>query len=296
MNFLVVGGEGFIGRFLVNKLSIEGHNVKTLDIAGTPDFKINIPEYRPLHSAMKDIDGVFHLAAVTSPPQFETDLMLGFETNVNGTLNVLKASAEAGVKRVVLSSSSAVYGDMAEPGKEDLPIKGHNNMYATTKLFDEYVAKFFHLRGELETVALRYFNTYGIGENTKGMYSSVISKFLDSVSRKDKPVIYGDGTQSRDFVYVKDLAEATYETYFKGGSGEAYNVGTGVSISFNDIVSIISSVFGETIEMQYAQNPFKNYQKFTKADISKITRQVGWKPSYDLREGIVEMVREMHLT
>lgn len=296
MNFLVIGGEGFIGRFLVSKLCQEGHSVKTLDIDGNPYFNRNILDYVSLQSAMKEMDGVFHLAAVTSPPQFETDLMLGFETNVNGTLNVLKASAEAGVKRVVLASSSAIYGDMTEPGKEDFSIKGHNNMYATTKLFDEYIAKFFHLRGELETVSLRYFNTYGIGENTKGMYSSVISKFFDSVSRKQQPVIYGDGTQSRDFVYVKDLAEATYLTYLKGRSGEAYNVGTGVSISFNEILSQISSVLGKNIEAKYAPNPFKNYQMFTKADITKITSQIDWSPSYSLKDGIAEMAGEMHLT
>lgn len=295
MNFLVIGGEGFIGRFLVSKMRLEGHSVRTVDIAGKPDFNVNILDYASLKTTMHEMDGVFHLAAVTSPPQFETDLSEGFETNVNGTLNVLRASAEMGVKRVVFASSSAIYGDMTEPGKEDFPITGHNNMYATTKLFDEYMAKYFHLRGELETVALRYFNTYGIGENSKGMYSSVITKFLDSIEMGKKPVIYGDGSQSRDFVYVKDLAEATYASYFSGRSGETYNVGTGESISFNGIISEISSVLGNSIEAEYSPNPFRNYQMFTKADITKIRNQIGWSPSYGIRDGIDEMAEEMGL-
>lgn len=295
MNFLVIGGEGFIGRFLKNKLRQKGHIVQTLDIAGNPTFKVNILDYASLQTAMNDMDGVFHLAAVTSPPQFETDLTLGFETNVNGTLNILKASLEKGVKRVVIASSSAIYGDINEPGQEDFTIDGHNNMYATTKLFDEYLAKYFHLRKDLETVSLRFFNTYGIGENTKGMYSSVISKFLEAISKGELPVIYGDGTQSRDFVYVKDLAEASYQAFFKGKSGETYNVGTGNSISFNELIAQISTVIGKEIEIKYESNPFKNYQMFTKADITKILSQIGWSPSYSTKDGIAEMANEMGL-
>ena len=295
MNFLVVGGEGFIGRYLVSKLCQEGNLVRTLDTAGSPDCKVNILDYESLLDATNGMDGVFHLAAVTSPPQFETELMLGFEINVNGTLNILKASVEAGVKRVVLASSSSIYGDLNGPGKEDFHIMGHKNMYATTKLFDEYMARYFHLRGELETVSLRFFNTYGIGENSKGMYSSIITKFLESISRGDKPVIYGDGTQSRDFVYVKDLVDASHSAFFKGRSGEVYNVGTGISTTFNEILSQFSTILRKDIEAVYAPNPFKNYQMFTKADITKISNHTAWSPSYRIKEGIAEMASEMNL-
>lgn len=295
MNLLVIGGEGFIGRYLARKLREKGHSVSTLDIAGNPDFKADILDYESLKVATDGMDGVFHLAAVTSPPQFESDLMLGFNTNVNGTLNVLRASSESRVRKVVLASSSAIYGDIDKSSDEDFPIYGHNNMYATTKLFDEYMAKFFHLRSEFETVALRYFNTYGIGENSKGMYSSVISKFLESILNEEKPVIFGDGTQSRDFIYVEDLVEATYEAFLNGKSGETYNVGTGVSVSFNEIISHISSVLGKRVEAEYTQNPFRNYQMFTKANIRKITSQTGWVPSYSITDGITAMAKHMKL-
>lgn len=295
MKFLVTGGEGFIGRNLVSKLRQNGHSAATLDIAGAPDFKVNILDFDRLSDAVKGMDGVFHLAAVTSPPQFETDLPLGFNTNVNGTLNVLKASVDAGVKRAAIASSSAIYGDILTAGNEELAIPGHKNMYATTKLFDEYIAKFFHLREELKVVSLRYFNAYGMGENTKGMYSSVPSKFLESIRKGEKPVVFGDGTQSRDFVFVKDVAAASYAAMLKGESGESYNVGTGNSISFNDIVLEISSVLGRKVEYEYAKNPFRNYQMFTKADISKITSHTGWRPDYTLRSGVMEMATQMEL-
>ena len=295
MNFLITGGEGFIGRYLRNELEKEGHSVKTLDIDGTPDFHVSILNYLEVVKSLRGIDGLFHLAATTSPPQFEDDLVAGFNTNVNGTLNVLKAAAENGVKRAVIASSSAIYGDLRIPGKEDFSIDGHRNMYSTTKLVDEYIAKYFTLRRELEVVCLRYFNAYGIGENTKGMYSSPVSKFLESVSREERPVIFGDGNQSRDFVYVKDIASATSRAMQVGTAGEIYNVGTGVSVTFNDIMGLIQEVLGRKITPEYVKNPFKNYQIFTQADVAKIEKALSWKAKYSLREGIREMAIHMDL-
>lgn len=295
MKYLISGGEGFIGRYLKDKLLKEGHEVKTLDIAGDPDFKISILDYDSLSEIMHGLDGVFHLAAITSPPQFEDDMISGFNTNVYGTLNILRAAAINNVKRVVLASSSAVYGDIAFAGKEDLKIPGHKNMYATTKLFDEYLAQYYHLRSELEVVSLRYFNAYGVGENVKGMYASVFTQFLRSISEGKNPVVYGDGTQSRDFIYVKDLAAATYLAMTRGKSGEVYNIGTGKSISFNSIISEMSNVLGKKIVPEYTANPFKNYQMFTLADPSKAKEELSWEPEYGVRDGIREIARSQGL-
>ena len=295
MKFLITGGEGFIGRTLKQTLLEEGHEVFTLDIEGKPDFKSSIQDLDSVRTAMKGMDGVFHLAATTSPPQFESDLLEGFNTNVLGTFNVLTAAADQSVTRAVLASSSAVYGNIAVPGREDMAIPGHENMYATTKLFDEYLGKYFSIRNELEVVSLRLFNTYGNGENSKGAYSSVISKFLESITMREKPVIFGNGTQRRDFIYVKDVAESAKIMMYKGKAGESYNVGTSVSTSFNAIAELFSEFFGETIEFSYKANPFKNYQLFTQADMTRTYAAINWKAKYNLRQGIIEMMQELNL-
>ena len=295
MNFLITGGEGFIGRNIKKILEADNHDVKTLDVEGKPNYKNSILDFDSVSDAVRDTFGIFHLAATTSPPQFETDLFQGFNTNVIGTLNVLKAAADNNVKRVVLASSSAIYGNLKVPGKEDMVIPAHENMYSTTKLFDEYLGKYFTIRNELEVVFLRFFNTYGTGENSKGLYSSVISKFFDSIAKKEKPVIFGEGTQQRDFIYVEDLAEASKIAMFKAKVGEAYNIGTGISTSFNDIAKIFSDLFDGTIEFTYQKNPFKNYQMFTQADMTKTFSTLDWKPKYSLVEGIKKMKETLNI-
>lgn len=295
MRYLITGGEGFIGRNIGNYLKKLGHEAITMDIVGSPNIRCNILDYNALVKYTKNFDGIFHLAAVTSPPEFESDLMRGFDTNVLGTLNLLRASVENGVERVVQASSSAVYGDISVPCNEDMAISGHKNMYSTTKLFDEYLGKFFSLRNELDVISLRYFNTYGIGENSKGMYSSVITKFLDSISKRETPVIFGDGTQSRDFIYVTDVAEASFVAMERGNPGESYNIGTGISTSFNEVVTIISEILGNAVLAKYQENPFKNYQYFTQSNTSKAEQQLKWKPSFDLRNGIKEMAKSFGL-
>lgn len=295
MKFLITGGEGFIGRNIKQSLIEDHHEVETLDIEGNPDHRVSILQFDAVMDAMGGVDGVFHMAATTSPPQFESDLISGFNTNVMGTLNVLKAASDNLVKRVVLASSSAVYGSLTVPGNENMQIYGHENMYATTKLFDEYLGRYFNIRKELEVVSLRFFNTYGIGENSKGMYSSVISKFLDSILKKEKPVIFGNGSQSRDFIYVKDLAVGAKTAMLLGTPGQSYNIGTGESYSFNSILSQISQVLGKEITPEYQENPFKNYQIFTKADMEKTFTSLKWKPKYSLKDGIAEMCNDIGL-
>ena len=293
MKYLVTGGEGFIGRNLRTELETAGNEVVTLDIIGNPEIKGSILDYDLVFKSTVNIDGVFHLAAVTSPPQFESNLDLGFTTNVNGTFNVLKASAENNVEKVVLASSSAIYGNISVPGKESMKVPGHENMYSTTKLIDEYIGKYFTLRNELEVVSMRFFNAYGAGENSKGMYSSVISKFLSNISRNEPPIIFGNGEQSRDFVYVEDIAGAAYQAMKKGRPGESYNVGTGVSNTFNFILSSINEVLGTNAKPIYQKNPFKNYQYFTQADTKKTERELRWKSEFDLSEGITKTARLM---
>ena len=209
-----------------------------------------------------------------------------------GTYNVLAASSRHGIKRVILASSSSVYGSQMKISKEDdIPGK-YSNFYPVSKFFNEITAKTFNFYG-LETIALRYFNTYGIGENSKGSYSSIIWKFIEDIRNGKRPVIYGDGRQKRDFIYVEDTANASVLAMENGVSGEAYNVGTGTSTEFNQIFLIIKEEMGYDGEPQYIPNPLKSYQMFTQADMTKSMRELKFEPKYDIRKGVRKILEEI---
>lgn len=287
MKFIVTGGEGFIGRRIIKALRDSGHRALSIDIAGKPDIKTDLMDVEALCNSFRGIDGIFHLAAITSPPQFEEDLLGGFSNNVQGTLNVLYAAAKSGVQRVVFASSSSTYGNTRSKTSEEMQVLRHENMYPITKIIGEILGNYFFLRHELEFVALRYFNTYGPGENTKSLYSSVIWQFVRSSLKGEDLIIYGDGTQSRDFIFVDDVAEGTVRAFNKGKNGAVYNLGSGVSRSFNEIASSVIETLGSKSEVKHIPNPLKNYQMFTQADITAIKRDTGWSPKFDLKSGIV---------
>ena len=290
MNILVTGGSGFIGRNIVRMLKEEGNTVGTYDIRdknSVSDYHImsDVRNLKMLEKACSGIDYVFHLAAVTSPPEFENLTGEGYEVNVMGTYNVLAASAKNNVKRVIIASSSSVYGDMREAARESELPDGYSNFYPMTKRINEMTSKLIGEYG-LETVSLRYFNTYGIGENSKGDYSSVIWKFIDSIRNGKRPVIFGDGKQKRDFIYVDDTAKASLLAMKNGTPREAYNVGTGKSTDFNTLFHILKEEMGYQGSAEYVPNQLKSYQIFTLADISKTKNELKFEPKYDIREGV----------
>jgi len=297
MKILVTGGSGFIGRNIVKKLKNKGHYVISLDIKeknsiSDEHIKGNILDTNLLKKALKDVDYVFHLAAVTSPPEFEDLFSNGYETNVLGTYNVLAISLYNNVKKVILASSSSVYGDSKTISSEDKIPETYRNFYPASKRINELTAKVFMNYG-LETVSLRYFNTYGIGENTKGSYASVIWKFIDDIMYRRVPVIYGDGKQRRDFIYVEDTAKASILAMERGKNGEVYNVGTGVSNDFNTIFKIIKEEMNFDKDPIYIPNPLKSYQMFTQADITKSKKDLGFEPEYDIRKGVRKILEEI---
>jgi UDP-glucose 4-epimerase len=297
MKILVTGGSGFIGRNIVKKLKDKNYYVITFDIKdknsiADEHIKGNILDVNLLKKAIKDIDVVFHLAAVTSPPEFEDLFSNGYETNVLGTYNVLAASLYNNVKKIILASSSSVYGDSKTISREDNIPETYRNFYPASKRINELTARVFTNYG-LETVSLRYFNTYGIGENTKGSYASVIWKFIDDIMNGRVPVIYGDGSQKRDFIYVKDTAKASILAMERGKNGEVYNIGTGVSTDFNTIFKIIKEEMNFDGDAIYVPNPLKSYQMFTQADITKSKRDLGFEPEYDIRKGVREILYEL---
>ena len=270
MKAFVTGGSGFIGRNIIAQCGKIGWNTTSFDLENKnsdSDQHINgsVLNYGLLKKSMEDVDYVFHLAATTSPPQFEELGNNGYEVNVMGTYNVLQAAYENGAKRVVIASSSAIYGDMKKPLPETVLPESYSNMYPVTKKINEITAKFFTSSSKIETVSLRYFNTYGIGENSKAQYASVIWRFITDLQKGDMPVIFGDGKQSRDFIYVEDTARASVLAMQKGKPGEAYNVGTGITTDFNTIYNAVAEEMHSKIQAKHIPNPLKNYQYFTQA-------------------------------
>ena len=297
MKILVTGGSGFIGRNIIKLLKENSNYVISLDIKdknSISDEHIvgNVLDLDLLKKVTRDVDYVFHLAAVTSPPEFEDLFSIGFQTNVLGTYNVLASSAYNGVKRVILASSSSVYGNSKNISREDFIPDNWNNFYPASKRMNELTARVFMNYG-LETISLRYFNTYGIGENTKGNYSSVIWKFIDDIMNKRAPIIYVDGSQRRDFIYVEDTARASILAMERGKNGEVYNIGTGVSTDFNTIFKIIKEEMNFKGDPIYIENPLKSYQMFTQADLTKTRRDLGFEPRYDIRRGVRKILEEL---
>ena len=290
--FLITGGEGFIGRNLRRLLKRENHEALTLDVAGDPDYLLSITDFEKLLNIDDRFDGIFHLAALTSPPQFEEDPLKGFQVNTIGTLNVLEMAKRMNLKRVLLASSSAVYGySMSISTELNLPDK-YLNLYPITKLADEHLARYYSFRNEVECISLRYFNTFGYGENSKGMYSSPISKFLDAAVKDEPIVVYGDGTQRRDFIYIDDNVRCTYLAFVNGKPGESYNVGTGVSTDYNTIAEMVKDITGSRSTIVQVPNPFKSYQMFTQADMTKSEKELKFKPKFTLSKAIEDMYRK----
>jgi UDP-glucose 4-epimerase len=296
---LVTGGGGFIGSNLIDRLLRDGHEVRALDnfatghrenLVGSMDeldlIEGDIQSYERVHNAVRGCDVVFHLAALPSVPRSIQDPLTSNASNVIGTLNVLLASRDEGVRRVVFASSSSLYG--ANPGlpkREDmatLPIAP----YAVSKLAAEgYCRTFFNVYG-LETVALRYFNVFGPRQDPLSQYSAVIPKFIGAALDGEPSVIHGDGEQSRDFTYIDNAISANLlAAMAEGIGGEVFNVACGERTSLNALVAEIAEITGTQIESTHT-DPRQGDVLHSLADISKAEELLGYEPSVDIREGL----------
>ena len=303
---LVTGGAGFIGSHIVDRLLDEGVKVRVLDDLSTgdktnlsqhennPDFEFiqgDIRNFDEIIKAVKDVDAVIHEAALVSVTKSIEDPLLSNSINVVGTLNLLKACVEANVKRFVFASSCAVYGDNdILPIREDVLPKPLSP-YAADKLAAENYIKVFGKTNDLETVCLRYFNVYGPRQK-HGPYSGVISIFVNSLLENKSPVIYGDGQQTRDFVNVKDVAEANICALSKRNvTSDVFNVCTGKAISINRIVRIIQSIMEKTsIELVYEKNRQADIIH-SYGDNSKINELLRFEPKIKIETGLNELIK-----
>lgn len=272
MKILVTGVAGFIGSHLAQRLLERGDEIFGIDnfYSGTKNnieylklfdknnrftfIEADIRSFETINKIIKDynIKQIYHLAAIVSVQESIENPLLSNEVNVKGTLNILEASRKNDVKRVVFSSSAAVYGDEPTLPKNEDSIMNPISPYGYEKLFGEYYMKLYNELYGLETVILRYFNVYGSRQNSKSDYSGVISIFEESFKNAKSPNIYGNGEQYRDFVYVKDVVKANIKAMnTRNISGKIICVGTGKKTSINDLVKFLNKKYNQLIVPKY---------------------------------------------
>ena len=296
MNVVVTGGAGFIGSNLVSGL-IKEHDVTVLDnlhIGSDDNLKDVRSEITFINDSSgnignrlsnSDIDAIFHLGIPSSSPMYKENPML-VGSAINDAISVFEFAKKMDAK-VVFASSSSLYNGLPTPNREDMDVMVAD-YYAEARLGIERIAELYHKLYGISVVGLRFFSVYGPHERAKGIYANIVSQFLWEMQDGRIPVIYGDGEQTRDFIFVGDVVRACILAMEKDVSG-AFNVGTGVSHSFNDVVVALNGVLGTDIEPQHIDNPVKNYVAHTLADLTKVKAALGFRSEYSLEEGIREI-------
>mgnify|MGYP000872413323 CR=1 FL=1 len=306
--YLVTGGAGFIGSNIVEELLKRGETVRVLDnfstgrkenlqfVAGYPSSAIEIIEgdIRDLEAVRKAVDGVeivLHQAALPSVPRSIQDPITTNEVNAGGTLNMLKAAADCKVKRFVYASSSSVYGDNpALPKHEDM-VPDPLSPYAVSKLAGEKYCQVFSRVYGLHTVSLRYFNVFGPRQDPDSQYSAVIPKFIKAMMRGERPTIYGDGEQSRDFTYVANVIEANLlAANAQCELGLVLNCACHGQTTLNQLVNQINIVLKKNIEAVY-EKPRPGDIKHSFADIKNALKLIGYSPLIDFEEGLEKTIQ-----
>lgn len=298
MKFVVTGGAGFIGSYIVKNLIKNGHTVSIIDNLHTGKkeniksvekdvdfYKIDIRNFDELKKNLKNIDGVFHEAALTIVQESYLKKEEYFDVNVKGTENILKIAKEQNFK-VVYASSSSVYGDTTSvPIKEEFSRKPINP-YGQTKLEDEFLAEKFS--NDVDVIGLRYFNVYGKGQT--GTYAGVITKFINKLKEKKSPEIFGDGSQIRDFVYVEDVADANLSAMKSNVTNGFFNIGTGKITSIKELAYTMIEIFGEELEPKFLE-PLKGDVKKSQADTTNTKNKLNWEYKTELNEGLSKFIK-----
>jgi UDP-glucose 4-epimerase len=300
MKYLITGGCGFIGSHIAEALVAEGEIVVCYDnlssgyeknIAHIRDkvefIKADVCDLDALYSITRGVDYIFHEAALVSVFESVEKPVVSHEVNITGMLNVLLAARQNQVKRVVVASSAAVYGNEPTlPKREDMRPEPESP-YAIGKITDEYYMQVFAKLYGVQTVILRYFNVFGPRQDPTSMYSGVISKFTDMVRAGKTPLIYGDGLQSRDFVFVKDVVRANLLA-MRGknvGKGEVFNIATGERVNLLDLLRILGKISGRELKPEFRDARAGDI-KHSYADISRAKSVLGYAPNYSVEEGL----------
>ncbi len=298
--FVVTGGAGFIGSALVRGLLEQGADtvvvidnlltghLKNLDgIAGNVELHgHDIRSYDQIASLMRGADVVFHEAAIPSVPRSIDEPAPSHEANIDGTFNVLRACAEAGVRRVIYAASSSAYGDSDLLPKVETMIPRPKSPYAVQKLTGEYYMSVFASCFGLETVSLRYFNVYGPRQDPGSAYSGVLSLFIKCILARQAPTIFGDGEHSRDFTFVEDVVALNLKAaQAENVSGNMYNGGNGGRITLNEAWRLLQKFEGVDLPANYAE-PRAGDVRDSQADTTLAVRDLGHAPQFTFEEGL----------
>jgi len=299
---LVTGGCGFIGSNFCNLMVKKGHDVTAFDSLSlgvqsnlVPEVKFvkgDVKNRAELESAGTDFDYIIHLAASSSAPMFVDHLRDSMENNIMGHLDVLNFARDIKAKKVLFASTSSIYGNNPTPLTEDqfvLP----PNFYSVTKHSQESMSRVYSQVYGLEIIAFRFMSVYGLNEGHKKIFANVLSQFIWGMAKDKAAVLYGDGTQERDFTNVRDICQGIEKGMLseKKYGFNIFNIGTATAVSLIDLVATINKVMGKNIAPQCIENPIKSgYIKTQLAGIEKISTELGYAPSVSLEEGIKEIV------
>ena len=296
-SILVTGGAGFIGSHLIERLS-RGNLVTIFDDLSTGSLRnlsdirqevrvkrASILQSKTLATAMKGQEVVYHLAAKTSVPESVAKPQDYWRANVEGTMHVLKAAVDAHVKRVVFASSAAVYGESEENPKVETMRPAPASPYATTKMVGEFACEEISSLKGIETVVVRIFNAYGPRQDPSSSYASVIAKFSAALAANQPVEVFGDGEQTRDFLYAGDLAEALELAGERPVAGQIFNLGSGTATKVNEVARLLSEVTVTPIRAARKESRPGDV-RHSSADIGKATAKLGFTPRTSLREGL----------
>ncbi len=294
---LITGGAGFIGSNIAEEIpgakildNLSTANKESISFVRDSGFHLisgSVNNYDLLLEVLKDVDIVYHQAAVPSVPRSIEDPITTNEANIGGTLTLLKACVDSGVSKIIYASSSSVYGDTPTLPKVETMPPAPKSPYAVSKLIGEHYMRVFSELYGITTISLRYFNVFGPRQNLESQYAAVIPKFVRA-ALLDKPItIYGDGNQTRDFTYVKDVVSANMKASRSPDSG-VYNIAGGTQTTINDLATMIIDLTGSNSEVTYLPER-RGDVKHSLADISR-AKEIGWKPKYDLKKGLKEYI------
>ena len=302
MKFLITGGAGFIGSNLASALVANGDTVRILDnfssgrienladLEGKIDLiEGDIRDYWTVVRAVEGMDYVLHQAALPSVPRSIANPLTSNEVNINGTLHMLEASKNAGVKKFVMASSSSVYGESVELPKHEGLRPSPLSPYAVTKLTNEYYLKVFYELYGLKTVALRYFNIFGPRQDPASQYAAVIPKFITALQDEEPPTVFGDGEQSRDFTYIDNCVQANILAATNDKvCGDYFNVACGGQFTLNELLDKLRAIIGVTTKAKYV-DPRPGDIMHSFATIDKLGK-FGYDPKVSFDEGLKRTV------